>query len=253
MKSILVASVLIGLFAAGPVFSAEDGWELVTIIPKQEAARDSSLVAFLDSLETAIENRDSLFIYEHLHQYIKSSFGYVSDSPIESFKIVWKPYLSESDFWPNAMRSIRQGGGWTIWSGKNDICFQTPYRIDPRDYICPKRSANGTEYTIEFLLEDGGAYVEDTLRVFIRNPEKHFSYPEKQWPDPPSNDVLQKYGLDDEPMIKTYLPDQMRGYALCKDIKSPAGNGCQLYFFKEDGRWLIICCMGRFSNILGGE
>jgi hypothetical protein len=236
---LLVSGVCICLFAAGSVFSAEDAWELVTIVPKQEAARDSSLVAFLDSLAMAIEGRDSVFIYQHLAERVFVSGG--EPANVEAFKYYWKPYDPESNFWPNVARSLEMGGKVALGKEGEVSVYSTPYTLWPIDLVCEKVAEDGTKYTIQIPQEEWGWFVEDTFRIILAPP----GYPDE--PQPPDK-ILAKLGQISKPIIRVRWNRERRSYISCRDIRG-RGHGCRFGLLKSNDTFMISFCTGRFPDL----
>ncbi|MBT4512716.1 MAG: hypothetical protein HOC20_10965 [Chloroflexi bacterium] len=239
MIKLLVSGMFICLFAAGSVFSAEDDWDLLTIIPKQEAARDSSLVAFLDSLETAIEGRDSVFIYEHFAERVFVSGG--ESANIEGFRHFWEPHDPGSNFWPNVKRSLKMGGKISIGNEGVASSYSTPYILWPIDLVCEKVAEDGTRYTIQIPMDESCWFVEDTFRILLAPS----GYPNET--QPPA-EILANFRLDAKPIISVKWNSDRRSYISCSDIRG-LGHGCRLGLLKSNDTFMISYCTGRFPDL----
>jgi hypothetical protein len=100
------------------------------VMPVDEAAQDTSFVAFRTKLIAAAERKDANFILSILDPKINLSFG--GDEGIPAFKRIWKISSKDSPFWKEFLPVIKNGGRW--WrgepGGKREMIFYAPYSFD---------------------------------------------------------------------------------------------------------------------------
>ena len=90
--------------------------------PVDEAAKDSSFLAFRTKLIQAAQKRDVKFLLSITDKNIKNGFG--GEDGIENFKKQWKIYSSNSTFWKEFLIALNNGGAFDKRS-KNS--FFAPY------------------------------------------------------------------------------------------------------------------------------
>lgn len=80
----------------------------IKLFPPDSEIADESLTLFIDSLKSAIQHRDTNFIYTHIDSNIHLSFG--GSFGIEDFKDSWNISDSNSLFWSQMQRIMDLGG-----------------------------------------------------------------------------------------------------------------------------------------------
>jgi len=222
MKRALIFFIFMPVLA----IAAESGnWEKVIIIPRQEAAKDSSLVSFLDSLDRAIDERDSLFVYDHLHPDVSSTYG--DSSTVGSFKRYWTPYDQYSRFWKELKEKLEQGGKLSRLKDGN-LWYTAPYIVHVKDDPC---LPGWDDDLSRMYYKEVGKLLADTAVVYVGNDSGSFKDREAPFKDG-------TYFI-----IK--LVDGRQGYLECRYIKG-AAIGTRFSAVNYDGKWMIKYFIGGF-------
>lgn len=90
--------------------------------PSDEAAKDSSFLAFRNKLIQAAQQRDAEFLLSITDKNIKNGFG--GEDGIENFKKQWKLSNRSSAFWKEFLTVLTNGGAF---DRKNKNSFYAPY------------------------------------------------------------------------------------------------------------------------------
>lgn len=78
------------------------------LYPPRDEVKDSSLLKFIDSLKTAVNNKDSKLLISLLSNDISISFG--DDSGIRDFINMYHPEKKDAELWPLLSKMITLGG-----------------------------------------------------------------------------------------------------------------------------------------------
>src|SRR6185369_6340549 len=77
------------------------------LMPVDETAQDTSFARFRNALLTAVQKRDTVFLYSVLAEEIKNSFG--GDDSIAGFRRMWRPQEPDSRVWSTIERILQLG------------------------------------------------------------------------------------------------------------------------------------------------
>ncbi|MFH1068915.1 MAG: hypothetical protein V1794_04760 [Candidatus Glassbacteria bacterium] len=229
----MIKRLIVLLFFTPVILTAElpVGWEKVTIIPRLEALEDNSLTAFLDSLNQAIENSDSLFVYKHLSPEVTSTYG--DESTIGSFKRFWRPYQPYGKFWTEIQHILDMGGDFHI--GRSGVPeYSAPYILGIR-----RKSPSIPSNINDIYFQEVGALATDTFVVYLDQGGDDDKREERL------DELAGSLNLKIDSLVRVSLRDGRKGYCECRSIIGPA-NTYRAGFVKRENKWYMTHFVGGF-------
>lgn len=239
MRVILAITLLSSIaFAQNPVpkkkpasASAEtvEKFESYQLIPKDESAKDKSLVEYLNKLKKAIDSKDVKALEGMLNSQIKYSFGGGEETPkgfLSHFKLDRNP--AGSPFWNEAKRVLEGGGAFRempIVTQEGDLAGSVTA------YVAPYVYAGWPDDKPEFEFYEFSAINSKDVPVYKSQS--------------PKSGVLEKVSylivrgrvVGTAPSSRTLiaLPNGKKGYVETKFLSSPLGYRAS--FVKRNGAW----------------
>lgn len=212
MKTIL--SLILIFFFISINFSQEAN-KSPKLFPVDETEMNESFKLFKEKLITAIENKDSEFIINHLDENIFFSFG--GESGIKEFNSYWDLENPNSLFWDEAKKILKLGGSFL--TNSESYLFSAPYVFaNWNDDYDPYNNVAVIDSDVNlYESDDINSKVIDTLSYDI---------------------VIYNFSSDFESdfrKIETYLGKN--GFVLAEKIRSPLDYRIGIEKIKE--KWTI--------------
>lgn len=202
-------------------------------LPPNESIKDSSLKMFLVQFKSAVQKKDTAFIYAMLSSNIKNDFG--GSGGIKEFKKIWKLEKSNSSFWYYMNRVLSMPGCYTNSFSSDTSDYSIPYVfcVQPEKYgdvfsmalitgkdVALRQTPSFNSKTVTKLNYDVASYVSASkLEGVVTNGKNEINDPE--W-----------YLITVQNGKK-----KIKGWVNYKYIYSPVGY--RLIVGKENNRWLI--------------
>ncbi len=201
-------------------------------LPPNESIKDSSLKMFLVQFKSAVQKKDTAFIYAMLSSNIKNDFG--GSGGIKEFKKIWKLEKSNSSFWYYMNRALSMPGCYTNSFSGDTSDYSIPYvfcvqpeknedvfsmaLITGKD-VALKQSPNLASKTLLMLNYNIGSFVSNTSGTLRTKGKTKVGRP--TW-------------------YQIQIPNgkkKIKGWVYYKYIYSPIDY--RLILGKEAGQWLI--------------
>jgi hypothetical protein len=190
------------------------------LMPADETAQDTSFARFRNALLTAVQKRDTVFLYSVLAEEIKNSFG--GDDSIAGFRRMWRPQEPDSRVWSTIERILKLGS-----TKEGDSMFEAPYVYSkwPHDVDAFENIAIVSKRAIVRALPNDTAQALGTLSYDI--------VPARDW------EGLNETGAQTpDTWAHVKLPDGKLGWVKGADAYSPVGY--RAFFEKRNGVWKIV-------------
>jgi hypothetical protein len=190
------------------------------LMPADETSQDTSFARFRNALLTAVQKRDTTFLYSVLVTEIKNSFG--GDDSISGFRRMWRPDSADSRVWSTIERILQLGS-----TKEGDSMFEAPYVYSkwPRDVDAFENIAITSQRAVVRALPNDTAQALGTLSYDV--------VPAREWVG------LNETGAQmPDAWAHIRLPNGKLGWVKGADAYSPVGY--RAFFEKRNGAWKIV-------------
>ncbi len=200
--------------------------------PPSESIQDSSLKMFLVQFKSAVQKKDTAFIYAMLSSNIKNDFG--GSGGIKEFKKIWKLEKSNSSFWYYMNRVLSMSGCYTNSFSGDTSDYSIPY------VFCVQPEKNEDVFSMALItgkdvaLKQSPSLASKTLLMLNYNIVSFVSN---------TSGALRTKGKNEVGRPTWYqiqMPNgkkKIKGWVYYKYIYSPIDY--RLILGKEAGKWLI--------------
>lgn len=203
--------------------------------PSNETIKDESLSVFIKKLKTAVQKKDTTFIYASLSPNIRNTFGGDENGSIKEFKDFWKLEKSNTEFWYKIDRVLSMPGCYTssFSNDKSDYSFPYVFCFQPK----------GNEDVFEMALITGKDVALRQNPSFNSKTLLNLEYNVVSFVFMPKSDGIITKGKNEVNDPEWYLitvqngKKKLKGWVYYKYIYSPVSY--RLILGKENDKWLI--------------